>query len=346
MLLDNYFLPLIEISISVVLPLILTLKTLQITNNPSANDTYSKHVLRYWMIYWFLFSFIQSVGTNNHVRLCFSLFYMAQHNAISPYLIEFYQVSLVPQISSLSFKIMNFRITEDDVDKYATYTLEQICFNEQIVDKLLSIVKLGSGNSKWNATSITSNERSHRKLSNFFNSTSTFQNQTASNNDLLGTPENIIPLEIQKPRNVKSNSTKLAKHSDESLDQRRNKKRSNDNLRARSSSTSNGNLPATASSSRKSSKVQNNNSRTVSNDDIERDADPEISYAKENFGSSSGPSNFSDSGANLLVHGFNGDPLNKLADSTSSQNTLLRTEKDRPSQERSSRGLKNFFTVN
>lgn len=345
MLLDNYFIPLIEISVSVVLPLILTLKTLQITNNPNANDIYSKHILRYWMIYWFLFSFIQSVGTNNHVRLCFSLFYMAQHNAISPYLIEFYQVNLIPNISGMSLKIMNLRIAEGDVDKYATYTLEQVCFNDQIVDKILSIVKLG-GNSRWNATSISSNERSHRKISNFFNSSSAFQNQSQINNDVLGTPENIIPLEIQKPRNAKINAAKLTKHSDESLDQRRNKKRSSDNLRARSSSTSNGNLAATTgTSSRKSSKVLNNGSRTVSNDDIERETDPETIYTKETFASSSSPSNFADSGTNLLVHGFNGDPSNKL-ESISPQNTFPRIDKERTPQERSSRGLKNFFNVN
>jgi len=368
MILDHYLLPLIEISISIVIPLILTLKTLQITNQIQTNNNgdgdgddgdddvvinekYSRHILTYWMTYWFLFCFIQSIGSNNHFRLCFSIFYMVQYKSISPYLVEFYQESLIPQISKFLLKIVNLRLSEVEVDYYATYLLENICFNDHFIHKILSLLKIGKeinidrssvNTNNWSLPkklTLKSNRKPSKPL-NLLNGSNTNINSQSNivsslnNNSSIGTPENIIPLEIQKPRTVKhhggenSISGSIAKpkikKSDDSIndsEQRKHKKKSNDNLRAKSSSTSlNGTFNNTSfhnnganTTSRKSSKTKLN-TRNVSNEDNERENIP--SSLDSRFYSLDG-SQIPDDGANLLIHGYNGDPFSKSNNSNS-----------------------------
>ncbi len=339
MLLDYYLVPLVEISISIVIPLILTLKTLQLTTNVNINDNYSRHILTYWLTYWFLFCFIQSVGTNNHVRLCFSIFYISQYKAISPYLVEFYQSTLVPQISNILLKTMNFRLNAEQIDNYANFALEQVCFNDHLFDKFFSIIKIGPAHDEGTIRSKSSSNwllnsnfsKSHRKSSPL-NLNPINHSRVASGNT-AGTPENIIPLEIQKPRAIK----KLPEEPPQNLELKKSNKKSSDNLRAKTSSSSlNGNYmksQSTGATSRKSSKVVNGASRNVSTDDTDTG-----NTWNENL--EQPPSNFNDSGTNLLVHGYNNDPFVNNSDTVFTTPPQLKPEKSNDLR----KGLKSFFT--
>lgn len=277
---------------------------------------------------------------------------MAQHKVILPYLIEFYQNTLVPQIPKLFLKLMNFRIDEDDVDHYATYLLEQLCFNDQIIDKLSSFINIGdktrSNSSRWPSLN-KSFGTSNRKPTPFNLSSS---HSRVSSGGAMAVPENIVPLEIQKPRAVKSNGVKSSKYSEDqqqSFEIERLKKRCSDNLRAKSSSSSlNGNFvksQSTGTTSRKSSKTINGTSRNVSNENVERES-MQVSgvYNADDFAQPQGSSSFNDNGTNVFVSGYNGDSYNAQPDTafpTSSQQNLPQSRPEKVSERK---GLKGFFS--
>ncbi|CCH42557.1 putative membrane protein [Wickerhamomyces ciferrii] len=347
MIFDNHLIPIAEFCVSIVIPLILTLKTLEVTNKApksTKDTTYSIHILRYWLTYWFLLCFIQYGGVNNHMRLFFSLFYASQYRAISPYLVEFYRSTLLPRICYLCFKVLNLQVSEEEVDNYSIRLLEQTCFNNHLFERIFSLLRLGkSKSSSWSLEkTIVKSPRSRNPSNSIQTKDSKSNNRFLNGENVQSAAQNIVPLEIQKTRSRKSSVTRSTNNTnyDSKTDPKRFKKRSSDNLRSKSSSSS---LSAQVSGSQSRGTSRSLNSRHVSNENYDSsqvEAIPtidDIAYAVSNhLEPTKGP----------FTSQHPSDSLSPSSSSPSTHNTitsqLLDENKNKSQQERAPR-LKGFF---
>lgn len=144
-LLDGYLLPVLEVTVSILIPLVLTLKALQLTTIQIDPDYY-KNAMTFWLIYWLLFSMLQLANVNFHFKSVFTLYYLGRNQHIINYLLNFYQFTLLPFTTKSILHPLNMRMTEEELDDKIAILLNKICFDGEFLDKTLNFFVNNSNN--------------------------------------------------------------------------------------------------------------------------------------------------------------------------------------------------------
>jgi hypothetical protein len=146
MLLDQYLLPLTEIALSIVFPLVLTLKNLQLAAQPAqalATSLKTQRSLIFWLCYWISLFFLSYAGVNGHFLFLFTVFYALKNQVVLTQLVNFYRSQVLTYCCHIWVKLSKNKVTEDDIDAMIEDLQEKISCDAQFFEKVTSLKPLG-----------------------------------------------------------------------------------------------------------------------------------------------------------------------------------------------------------
>lgn len=151
---EYYWMPVLELIVSIVLPIVLTLKSLQLMEAPQTviNDKVKIQLVRFWCVYWMFLFVLQCFGVDKHIRVLLTLGYFTQNKIVNAQLINLYESYLLPNISKVVNKIAKTNMNENAIDHYLLHIIDKLCFDASILD-IISLFKLNVFSKNTHSTS-------------------------------------------------------------------------------------------------------------------------------------------------------------------------------------------------
>lgn len=198
MILDTYLVIIVEVAVSIILPLVLTLKSLQLAQLPK--DAFlSVQLLTFWLIYWLGLFLLQLAGVNSHCRSLFTVYYLGRNRGVLRYLLKFYQNTFLTSASRLLQRSLTVSITEGQLDSKVESLLRRVCFEPEFWDKILNL--------------FSENDQPviHKRDSPNRSRVSSGRRQVSEQNSTK--EDNFVPLELIKQRRSVSSRDNTVKNS-------------------------------------------------------------------------------------------------------------------------------------
>lgn len=149
MIFDRYLLPIAEIGVSIAIPVVLTLKALQLSvlasngsDLPSVLRT--QRILVFWVSYWLILFVLSFANLNFHFMGIFSVFYSLQSQVVLAQLLNIYQTQLLPFVSEILHKSTKYQKKESDIDKFLDEMEDKLCFDGEFVDALTLLFSIST----------------------------------------------------------------------------------------------------------------------------------------------------------------------------------------------------------
>jgi hypothetical protein len=145
MLLDQYLIPLTEIAVSIVFPLVLTLKNLQLAAQPAQALTTALQTQRsliFWLCYWISLFFLSYAGVNGHFLFLFTVFYSLKNQVVLTQLVNFYRSQVLTHCCRIWVRLSKKNVTEDDIDAMLEDLQAKISSDAQFFEKVTTLKSL------------------------------------------------------------------------------------------------------------------------------------------------------------------------------------------------------------
>lgn len=134
---QSYFIPMLIPIIHTILPLLLTLKALDIITQPNFSEHKTKKLLLFWLQYWATLYFLSFIGVHDWVKLFVLVAYVLNSNVLLLYALRTLHLGIVPQLTNLCNRFPKKKgesseiqmITESDVNTWLEKVVEATCFN-------------------------------------------------------------------------------------------------------------------------------------------------------------------------------------------------------------------------
>lgn len=149
MLLDRYFIPIAEISVSIAIPVVLTLKALQLSVLTSSGSDLSsvlrtQRILVFWVSYWLILFVLSFANVNFHFMSIFSVFYSLQSQVVLAQLLNVYETQLLPFASEVLHKTTKYRKKESDIDMFFNEMEDKLCCDGEGVNALTQFLSIST----------------------------------------------------------------------------------------------------------------------------------------------------------------------------------------------------------